>query len=384
MALDLEEAARLADRRGAPGAAAGLAEMALERTPSHDATGRLLRAIALGGFLQRAGDAGRARAVYDGVIAEAPPGLVRARAEVAAAILAYETELGSAAVRLAGAAVADAAGDDVLLAYAHAVAARVQYDDRRAARAHAMEANRLLAAIPEPDPRVAQVVLGAYIGAEAEAGRPLPADAIERALALEEAAPLANVGDRVSASLGPILRMREDFDGARRWLEATWRAAVEEGDEGSVPYASSHLPTLELAVGDWGRAAETAARHLEAAQGSELAAQRAQALLNVGLVHVHQGNEREAREALAELLAVAEASDSAWDLGMAYGALGALALACDDVAQAADLLSRATAIRDDVGDIVPRRHDGDAVEALVAAGDVERAATICAGSSGAG
>ena len=124
-----------------------------------------------------------------GTLSQSPlrPPFPEADSEYAAAARAVVV---AAAALLSGMVVSTGAGAEEIC----------QGNQWRAARAHAMEANRLLAAIPDPDPRVAQVVLGAYIGAEAEAGRPLPADAIERALALEEAAPLANVGDRVSAS----------------------------------------------------------------------------------------------------------------------------------------------------------------------------------------
>jgi DNA-binding CsgD family transcriptional regulator len=90
-------------------------------------------------------------------------------------------------------------------------------------------------------------------------------------------------------------------------------------------------------------------------------------------VYAHQGREAEARSMLAELFEGADVSGSLWTEAKALAVLGALELSLGDAAAAADHLLHADADRDSVGDDSPRRHDADLIEALVAAGDVDRA-----------
>jgi hypothetical protein len=87
VAAALDEAARLASRRGAAHAAAELCELALHLTPpggEDDAHERLLRALR---HTWEAGDADRARALGERALATAPEGRPRARALLALARL---------------------------------------------------------------------------------------------------------------------------------------------------------------------------------------------------------------------------------------------------------------------------------------------------------
>src|SRR5262249_1763178 len=152
-------------------------------------------------------------------------------------------------------------------------------------------------------------------------------DLVDRALELERAAPNPVVSDRLSASLGYWLFLgADDLDGGRRWMEATYAAAVDEGDEGSIPFALSHLPLLEFAAGAWPRAEATAGRFLAASAELGQDGQRLAALFALGNVLAHQGREAEARPVIAELLRDAEASTSLWDSTKGLAALGALEL----------------------------------------------------------
>src|SRR5262249_55764118 len=80
LASILDEAAERAWRRGAPDAAAELLAVATRLTPTGDRDALLLRRIALGRLTNSAGDAPGAIDELRSVIAEAPPGAVRARA----------------------------------------------------------------------------------------------------------------------------------------------------------------------------------------------------------------------------------------------------------------------------------------------------------------
>jgi DNA-binding CsgD family transcriptional regulator len=376
VAAELEQAARAAAARGAPLAAADLLRLALQMTPEGEAAARDDRTISLGQSLQRAGDVSGAERVLEQAVAAASTRRNRAQARLALANLLFDLDAGPRCGRLAAEALADAEDDHELLVYAHAMLAAVEYSDRQLAASHAREAKRLLDAMVHPAPVVESLVLYVYVGAEVQDGRPLPMGLVERALAIERVAPAPTVSDRLSSSLGYWLIVTDDLPAGRRWMEATFKAAVDEGDEGSVPYALSHLPQLELAAGNWARAEDVATRQLAAAIDLGQESQRLDALFNLSFVYVHQGREVEARPLIAELLRDAEAAKDLWDLTKGLASLGALELSLGDAASAAQHLLRADEGRDALGDEAPRRHDADLVESLVAAGDIDRALRI--------
>jgi ATP/maltotriose-dependent transcriptional regulator MalT len=189
-------------------------------------------------------------------------------------------------------------------------------------------------------------------------------------------APSPVVSDRLSASLGLWLLTADDLAGARRWIEATLASAIEEGDEGSLPYALQHPPALEFMAGNWDLSEDYARRGLAASLEMGQDANRQHALCHLANVYVHQGREAEARSVLAELSEGTTASESMWMEAKAMAVLGALELSLGDAAAATKHLLRADTARDRVGDDSPRRHDGDLIEALVEAGEVDRACQV--------
>ncbi len=380
-ASELERAANAAAARGAPLAAADLLRLSLRLTPVGEASARDGRLIALGQALQRAGDEAEAQRVLDEAVATASSADNRARARLALANLIFDLDAGPRCGQLAAEAIRDAAGDRELLTYAHAMMAAVEYSDRRLAAAHAREAKRLLDGVADPSAKVEALVLYVYVGIEVQEGRPLPMDLVERALELERVAPTPTVSDRLSASLGYWLMISDDLDGGRRQMEATYQAALDEGDDGSIPYSLSHLPQLEVAAGNWARAEDVARRQLAAAIELGQESQRLDALFNLAQVLVPKGDESEARASLEELLRGAEAAGSVWDLTKCLAALGALEVSLGDHKNAAAHLLQADEGRDALGDDAPRRHEADLVESLVAIGEIERARHAAAAMS---
>jgi DNA-binding CsgD family transcriptional regulator len=369
----LEEAGHGAASRGAPLAAADLLRLAIELTPDEESTARDRRTVALGESLMRAGDTAQAEHVLEAAAATASTRLGRARARLALASVVYERDAGPRSPRLVIEAISDAADDMELLVYAHAFYAAVEYGDRRSAREHAREAKRLLSQLVNPSPVVESLVLYTYVGLEFEAGEPLPMDLVNRALELERLAPTPLVSDRLSASLGLWLMVSDDLEGARRWIEATLASAIDEGDDGSLPYALQHPPALELLVGNWHLSEDFAKRGLAASLEIGQDAQRLSALFNLANVYAHQGREAEARSMVAEQLTGPGADGSPWSESKALAVLGALELSLGNAPLAAEHLLRADEDRDRLGDDAPRRHDGDLIEALVGAGDIDRA-----------
>ena len=377
-AAELEAAAGRANARGAPSAAVELMDLAITLTPGDDVAGRYARLLQLGEYAHRAGDTARATDELRRVVDEAPDRRDRARAGLALAGIAHEADAPSTAVARATAALADAEGDPELLARAHATLAEVDWDDLSRRAAHVAEALRLLDTVPDPDPITLGLALMARCQEDVAAGRRLDPAIVERALALEARAAPARVADRFSASLGTWLKYLDDFEGARCWLDRTHRAALDEGDEGSLAYALSHQPELELWTGDWARAELLARQHLEIATEHGLESQRRQALYNLALVHVHRGRAEEARAEIDQALAAAASDGDTWTTASVLPLLGLLELTTGRPAAAVEHLLRASELRDGLGQVSPRRHDQDLVEALLAVGDVAAAGRVVA------
>ena len=377
VASHLAAAAREAGARGAPHAAVELAELANRLTPPESKAGPE-RELELAEQRFRAGDTAEARRLLERFVDEQAPGLVRARGlELLARILHVAGTSGSAAT-CCEEALADAEGDERLLARLHVTLARVSYDDFERAGRHARIAFELLDALDDPDPELMVQALCAEIDRRLLTGEGLAMDLVDRALELERNAPAPDVADRVSACLGSWLKQTGDFEGARHWLEVTYRAAVEEGDDSSLPYALSHLPQLELWTGNFDEAERRAREHLELAEETAQIDQRRQALFNLSLVHAHMGRVEEARTEAEELLDSAETDDEPWSISNALAVLGFVELSLDNAVAAAAHLARNIEIRDALGANLPLRAHADFVQALVELGELDRAEEVCA------
>jgi len=377
VAAHLADAAREALERGAPDAALELAELAVAATPpSEDATVPATRRLTLADCAFRTGDTGRARAIAEEIASgSSQPARVGAL-ELLTHVLMVS---GTTAEALASVerAIGEADGDE-LLARLHAVAARVAYDDAARARDHAETALALLQRIDDPDPAVVVQALLARIGADWTLGEPFDRDAMERALELERAAPAAFVADRALAALAYYEKQLGALDEAVRIFEELHRAAVEEGDASSQPWAVSHISQIELWRGDWESAERRALEHLALAEEAAQPDQRRQALHNLAAVHAHQGRTQEARAEAEALLAEAEGEGDLWSVGNALVVLGLAALADDDAERAVELLRRSREVADVMNRTEPLRHDADLVEALVGAGEIAEAKEVAA------
>ncbi|MGZ4382138.1 MAG: AAA family ATPase [Gaiellaceae bacterium] len=376
VAETLESAAADADLRGASAAAAELAQLGCSLTPADRPDSRARRELALAGYLFRAGDTEHARRLTEDVLAGDAAGPLRARALELLARVLHVAGTGTEAAACCEQALAEVDARDVALkARIHATFALVSWHDFPLSLEHARAALALLDSLEDPDPGLLSQALGAYVEAEFYSGRQLPMDAVERALELERLSPAPNVADRMSAALGVFLKYEGDFEGARTWLEATHRAAVEEGDEGSLPYAIGHLPQLELWTGNWAEAERYALEHLELAEETAQPDQRRQALFNLSAVHAHMGRVEEARAEAEGMLAEAEAAGEDWGASNALAVLGFVELSLGNPAGAAERLARNLELREGMGTGEPLRSYADYAEALIELGDPDRAET---------
>jgi DNA-binding CsgD family transcriptional regulator len=374
VAASLEEAARLAERRGAPQDASELLELSWRLTPEADAVSSRRRRVEHARALARAGDHGEASALLDDHLGEGTTGPLRARALELRAQIHWVNGTSKGAEACCEEALDHVGDDDALRARVLVTLARVTVDaellERRSRAALAFLEN-----LDDPDPGLLAEALVGVAGAEYGLGHGIPADVVARGLELERISPSANVGDRMSAALGTWLKYDGDFEGARRWLEATRQAALDEGDEGSLPYALSHLPQLDLWTGDWPQAEARALEHLELAETTGQTNERLTAIYNLTLVHAHQGRVEEARERLTHALLESEEGDP-WNVYLLLSVLGFLDLSVGSAAEAVLSLARAYEIYEASG-------HGDTTfvfenypEALVLAGDVATAEQV--------
>ncbi len=360
-------------RRGAPGDAAALAELAVLLTPADEAEEGDRRRLELSTCLIYAGDAERARDVLLAV--STGTGRLRARALLDLAALDYWGESARGAVERCEQALLAASGDPGLEGICHAeLAVYCDFDVLRCER-HARLALELLGA--EGDAVDVDALADALmVSARASLlrGRGLPLDVVERAFELESCSAQSKDRSRVAIQLGQWLKYVDDFAGSRSRLEEGLSAAAQEGDESAIPNALMHLAQLECWSGNWPLALRYAEESFDLAEQLEQTfggppAYRA-------LVDAHLGNVDRARATVTERLETVEQNPVAAPLYLRV--VGFLELSLGNVVDAELHLSRALELIESIGVLEPGvfRVHADLVEALVGVGSLDRAETL--------
>jgi DNA-binding CsgD family transcriptional regulator len=354
--------------RAAAQHAAEYAVLAAQRSPADDPM-RAERHIVAARASFRAGDTETAnRMLSDLGDAELSPA-VRVRELVTRAYIAYSDGGEREALQHATAAL-DHCSDDAERIEVHALLARVNWEDFTAAAAHAARALELL---ERTEVGLELTVAAMLSSAEAAfmIGQGLDHELFRRTIELErDLAPA--VADSALAAYAALLKYAGELDPARELL-VTLLDSTE--DEGSMPFALSHLPQLEVSAGNWDAAEDYAQRHLEAAERTGQDDQASQARFNLGLVSLSRGDVAAARPLAEEVHAAGVASESRWIERTGIGLLAQCALAEGDATTAADLLDRwhALSMAMGIGDPGYLRLQPDHVEALVACGRLDEA-----------
>ncbi len=364
---ELQAAARHARMRGSPDSAAELTGLALRLLPA-DAPARLELQLELAEQLHLASDFPAARALLEELRTTLPPGDLRARALLTLVEIDYWRQGESAATALAEEALADAR-DRVLKARCHAaIALYAGTVDLPKAAAAAREALTLLEDVPDPDPGLVAAALSARVRADLFLGDGFDRETAMRALALEESGPPATVDTRVVFKLGQWLRYIDDFDGARASLERAEQQAREEGDESSLANILLNRVIVATWAGDLPGAAGLAERMLDAFGQQGVGAGAGD--IWRAYVDAYAGRVESVREAAA-------IADSGDPMGTALWSrcLGLAELAAGETASADRHLTEALEVFERVAFREPAiwRVDGDAIEAALAVGDVDRA-----------
>jgi DNA-binding NarL/FixJ family response regulator len=372
VAQELQAAARHARMRGSPDSAAELTRLALRLLPTN-APGRAELQLELAEELHLASNFPAARALLEELRTTLEPGDLRARARLTLVDIDYWGTGESAATALAEEALADAR-DPVLQARCHtAVALFAGTVDLPKAAASARQALALLETVPDPEPGLLAAALSARVRADLFLGDGFDRETAMRALALEESGPPATVDTRVVFKLGQWLRYVDDLEGARENLEQAEQQAREEGDESSLANILLNRVIVATWAGHLAEAEELAERMVDAFDQHGVGAEAGS--IWHAYVDAYAGRIESVREAAAK-------ADPREPMGTALWSrcLGLVELAAGETAPAERHLTEALEVFERIGFREPAvwRVEGDAIEAAVTVGDVDRAQTLLA------
>ena len=340
VAAALDEAARLARARGAPVAAAELLEEARALTPAGCDGEARRRAVEAANHYFEAGDARRARALLEEVIADVPAGAERARALVVLArVRSYDDDI-RAAGDLYAAAVVEAAADPEVRGAAHEGLSGILFRLRERF-AEAVEHARAAVAIAREleNTKLLAEALGSQVLAEAALG-------LEQARSTLGAAATVGLSGRGSRAMGGcefevgVVRMWwEELDEATESFEQMLARADSTGDESSIPYIHVLLAQCACLSGRFAAAGEHA---LEGAVRAEQVGQQtlvAYSLALRALADAHLGEEESARGFAGRALELAGSTSGRPAEQFATTALGLLELSLERDAEAAEVLA---------------------------------------------
>jgi len=385
IAAVLDAAAEHARRRGAPEVAAELEEQAAQRTPLEAEAARWQRWLRAGRNHLRAGDPARARELAEEVVAASPPRPVRAQAlHLLAEVRAAESP--EAAIPLLEEALA-CVGDD----WRHAAQIEVALSFLLIAVLDLAQADRHLVRAVELTERAGDAgLLAEAVALNAVAalflGRGVDESALARALALEDEDREVPLQMRPALNIAHVYKFTGRIDLARGLLVRLHDQVVGRGEETEVPWVLVHLAETSLLAGDFAEAEREADEALRTATLTGQEAFVAFALLLRSMVRAVRGDSLGARGDGIEALAIAERIG--WPIGVhqsRYG-LGFLALSEGDPRAAVDVLEPVVATIEALGvyEWPIAMSLPDAIEALVATGELDRAARLTDALAGCG
>ena len=338
VSAELEAAADIAARRGAPSAAAELLEQAARLTPEDLAGDRRRRLASAAERHYSAGNQARSRSILESLVEELPAGQERAQR---LAQLSQRVPYQLQGLEICRTALEEVGGDIVLRADLHfyiAASARRATTLGEAAE-HARLAVECATEAGDGGRTARALAMLGHI--ETMRGRTDGIEALERAVDLEEAQGPASLHFRASFLLGITLLYLGEHDRARSMIEAQLERASEHGDEVMRGVALSSLAELELRAGNWSQA------HRYATDGAALQKQaaplqdQAHHVLRAARVLAHMGMVDEARPLATALLEVAPLNGDKSAEISARRDLGFMELSVGNPAAAVDVLEPA-------------------------------------------
>jgi DNA-binding CsgD family transcriptional regulator len=377
IAAALDVAAGQARSRGAPDAAAELNELAWSLTPAADAERASSRALAAAGDHFHAGDLDRARTLAERVLESTSHGRLRGHALRILGEICYHGNSFPEAVPLLEEALAEL-GDDPAVVELHVDLAFVYWNlgDMQASAPHGHAAAALAERIG--DDGLTAVALAASVIVDFYLDEPLDRTRIERALALEDYDRQVVMPLRPSLLAGIVEHLNDELEAALERFTALRRRTIDRGEESDLPLLDTHLALLERRRGNlvealaYANEGDEIARILGTPAASMLVlAERCYCRATAGDV---AGARADADEGL-ELARGAQPGFATiwlgWALAFLELELGNPAAAFAALEPIVVVVERVGACGPDTATVVP-----DAVEALIALGELERAESL--------
>ena len=378
VALALDEAAEVAESRGAPAVAAELSDLARRLTPPEDLDAIRSR-VAGSKRLFEAGDLDRAIAQMEDVVAQAPPGPIKADL---LHMLGHFEWMDARRIRGLLDRALQEAGDDAtpeLRCDLHRSMAWALFTsgDLRLGVSHADAALALAEATGDRVRIALSLAPVAQIGFFT--GRPTAMASMRRAVSLESELSgiyLALVAPR--RNLGALLLWAGALDAARTELELAYGQSIERGHLGTLWEVLTYLVELEVRAGNWSLAGRYAAEGLDVVTDVRQEQAREVHLWLNAMVAAHRGQVDAARAFAVEGWHLAERHEdrvyllgNRSVLGFLELSLGNAAGAHDSLAPLVDLAERMGLEEPGIFPFLP-----DEVEALVALGELDQAEAL--------
>ncbi|HEX2765691.1 MAG TPA: AAA family ATPase [Candidatus Limnocylindria bacterium] len=345
VAASLAIAADRAHRRGAPDAAAELAERAAELTPTDAVADRLGRVGAAARFHLLAGDIARARCLLEEALTDAgATATVRAELLHGLALVRMLGDDFVAASVIAEEALAAAEGDAELTIRLRMLLAGVSYvtgEDWKAGAAHAAEAMRIADELG--DPRVVAATIGHHATWRFVTGHTPDSELEQRAADLAPYTDHLRALDRPEHDFAAIALAEGDTRTAAARVRTLLAAAEDAGDYTSLPFLLSNAAMFDWLAGDLALARERLDRAERLADATEQGAARAHVLAYRARLEARVGDAEAARAVATRAFDVIAATG--WRVGewAVRADLALLELSVGDPAAAVAMLADAAA-----------------------------------------
>ena len=375
-ALDI--AARRARARYAPDAAAELWETAARLTPADEADGARARRLEAAQCRIEMGEVERARAMFEDILNDAPPGPTRGRVLWRWAWAVAHTEGFEAGAR---------AFRDVLPEVEDQPLAEIEVQQGLAwclhessglamAEPHARRALALAESSKVPRLIAGAATLVAFLGSLT--GNGLAVESVERAVETNKVGEWPQILGRPDWIHGLLLEWEDHLASARAHFRRIHDEAVDRGDEHSLPYVLFHLARTELLMGEWTRARRSAEACAETSLSSGMVTERPFACVIVALVEAHFGAVDAANAKIVEGLELADRFAVRPAEMELLATRGFVELSLSQFAAADRTFSELDRIARSAGLLEPAlfRYHGDAIEAKIALGRLDQAAEL--------
>jgi DNA-binding CsgD family transcriptional regulator len=370
----LEDAARSAHARGAPAAAADLAEEALRLTPASSPADARRRVFIAAEMHNRGGDTTRATALLEVARAAAAPGTERA---TVVAHLARIQASPQPAVALYREALLEAEGDDVLRATIHLGLAGLMGWSDGSERGIEYGELAVRAALRVADAEFRCRALATYGTMHFDSGRGIATATMEEALSLERSLAESPLDEGPTFWFGYQLYWSAEVARARTLFHEIRSAVKARNDAAAEADALFFLGHLEWRAGNWEEAEGYAADSMDLK--TQLGRLMPPNEFPPALIAAHQGRIGEARSRSQRAIARAEGegigiaqSGHSWVLGFVELSLGRAAAALPYLRRAHD------ARHAFMLDPAQRLELGDFLESLIAVGELDEADAVLA------